>query len=126
MEKVLAVLVLVLFTVSVSFAVETQKEDWWTKLKGKINKLTPTKEATSTTAVGGVRGAKDEGGEALYWKGKETVSKEELERFSTAVDYATKGEKQEAIKRFEDFLKKYPKSALVDDVKKSLKILKSE
>ncbi|MDP2168729.1 MAG: hypothetical protein Q8J64_10415 [Thermodesulfovibrionales bacterium] len=121
---VLSVLSLLVFAASLSFAAE--KENLWTTLKNKVSTMTPTKTVTTTTAVGGLRGAKD-GGETLYWKGKDTtieVTREELDNFSIALDYASKGEKMEARKRFEDFLKKYPSSALAKDAKDSLQMLK--
>ncbi len=92
-----------------------------------MDKLAPPKDTTATTAVGGVRGAKDEGAESLYWKGKEVeVKKEELESFNSALDLAIKGDKAESIKRFEEFLKKYPASTLAKDARESLKVLKEQ
>lgn len=123
MKRVLSVLSLLVFAASLSFAAE--KENLWTTLKNKVSTMTPAKTVTTTTAVGGLRGAKNEG-ETLYWKGKETtieVTREELDNFSIALDYASKGEKIEARKRFEDFLKKYPSSALAKDAKDSLQML---
>lgn len=125
MKKVLAVLLVILFGVTVSLAAE--KQDFWGKLKSKVEKITPSKGGQSTTAVGGVRGAKDETGDTLYWKGKEPqVSKDELESFNKALDSATKGQKADAIRKFEAFLKQYPSSALAGDAKESLKKLKTE
>ncbi|MBI4823734.1 MAG: hypothetical protein HY805_05835 [Nitrospirae bacterium] len=123
MKKTLAILLVMLLASTVAFAGDKGDKDFWSNLKGKIEKVTP-KGSQGTTAVGGVRGAKDEG-ESLYWKGKAPeVSKEELESFNSALDSAIKGQKTDAIAKFEAFLKKYPSSALAVDAKESLKKLR--
>ncbi len=119
MKKVLMVFLAVLFIASVCGAAE--KSGWWTNLKGKVDKMTAPKSQT-TTAVGGVRGAKEES-ETVYWKGKEKVSKEELDAFGRALSLALEGKVKEAEKGFKSFLDKYPKSALAEDAKKSLQEL---
>ena len=121
MKRAFAVLALLLLASSVAFA--SEKADWWTNLKNKARKITPTKTTTTTTAVGGLRGTK-EGEEALYWKGKEvSVAKEELESFNSALDLAISGEVYAAKEGFEGFLRSYPQSALADDARQSLRML---
>jgi len=119
MKKALTVFLVILFMAAIGHAAE--KSGWWTDLKGKVDKLTAPKSQT-TTAVGGVRGAKEES-ETVYWKGKEKVSKEELDAFGSALNLALEGKAKEAEKGFKSFLDKYPKSALAEDARKSLQEL---
>lgn len=122
MRKAFAVLALVFLVSSVTLA--SEKTDWWANLKNKVKKMTPSKTTTTATAVGGLRGTKEES-ETLYWKGKETaVSKDELDSFISALDLAIKGEAASARAGFEGFLKFYPSSALADDARQSLRMLK--
>lgn len=125
MKKSALVFVLVISALLITSAYSAEKEDFWSSLKSKVNKLAPAKSGATTTAVGGVRGAKEDG-DAVYWKGKEaekTVPKAELDSFSSALDAAQKGDKAEAKKRFEAFVKKYPSSALAEDARKSIEML---
>lgn len=122
MRKVVLFLVISLLASMPAFSGE--KSDWWGSLKAKISKITPTKTHTTVTAVGGLRGGKEQE-EALYWKGKEpSITKDELEVFSKALDFAISGDSIRAREGFERFLSKYPSSALSDDAKKSLNMLK--
>jgi len=117
-------LFLMVFVLASMPAFSGEKSDWWGSLKAKISKITPTKTQPTVTAVGGLRGGKEQE-ESLYWKGKEpSVTKEELEAFNKALDFAIKGDSIRAKEGFERFLSTYPSSALADDAKKSLKMLK--
>lgn len=81
--------------------------------------VTPAKKAASTAAVGGVRGAKNDGASDLYWKGKAEpieVNDEELKAFNLALQSAVIGEKDESLRLFQDFLAAYPESPLKEDV----------
>jgi len=80
------------------------------------------------TAVGGVRGAAEDANDSLYWKGKENqvqVPEEELDMFNSALDMAVEGKNAEAMKRFEEFLAKYPESTLKKDASDALANIKS-
>lgn len=120
MKRVMAIVLSFLLVAAVSFAVE--KGEWWSNLKGKIDKLSPPKTTTTTTAVGGVRGAKDDS-ETVYWKGKEKIVAKEFQSFVSAMNSAIEGKTEEAITGFKGFLKEYPTSALAEDAKESLRIL---
>lgn len=122
MRKI-AIFLMIFFIASVP-AFSGEKSDWWGSLKAKISKITPKKTQPTTTAVGGLRGDKEKE-EALYWKGKEpSVTKDELDAFNRALDLAIKGDSLRAKEGFERFLSTYPSSALADDARKSLKLLK--
>ena len=91
----------------------TKKDPFWERLSQKLEKITPAKKGTTTTAVGGVRGAKNDEATDVYWKGKEKsveLSLEEMQSFSAAVDSRMKGDNQLALKQFEEFLALYPQS----------------
>lgn len=76
-----------------------------------------------STAVAGVRGAEEKEEESLFWFGKDTVTKDELDLFKAALDKAESGDKTTARQNFESFLNKYPKSALAPDAYEILKTL---
>lgn len=91
-----------------------QKDGFWDKLQYKLEKVTPAKKASSTTAVGGVRGAKNDDAADIYWKGKDKSSElneEELQKFNLAVESKLKGDNESALKQFDEFLAVYPHSA---------------
>ena len=102
------------------------KSALWLKLKQKLEQMAPQKK-TTTTAVGGVRGAKDQSADTLYWKDeavKTTVDETEYKRFNDAYQLANDGKGAEAISQFESFLKDYPQSALRDDAQQALASLR--
>lgn len=91
------------------------KDSFWDNLQGKLEKVTPAKKSSVTTAVGGVRAAKNEPASDMYWKGKDkspSVPEDELQKFKIAVDTKVNGNNEEALKLFQEFLKKYPQSSL--------------
>lgn len=90
-----------------------EKDGFWDKLQNKLEKVTPAKKASATTAVGGVRGAKNDDATEIYWKGKDKSSEmneEELHKFNLAVESKVKGDNELAMKQFEEFLAAYPLS----------------
>lgn len=90
-----------------------KREGFWESLSGKLEKITPVKKGVTTTAVGGVRGAKSDEATDIYWKGREKpaeAGEEELQKFSAAVESRMKGDGQQALKQFEEFLSDYPQS----------------
>lgn len=102
------------------------KDQYWGNLKGKMQGITPRKQTNVTTAVGGVRGAKDDSADSVYWKGREhaEVNEEELLKFNSAVDLAMNGENDKAIAALDEFLKAYPDSALRLDALDAMAALK--
>jgi TolA-binding protein len=102
---------------------------WLKGIQQKISQIMPKKAVPVSTGVAGVRGAKEDSQVKLYWKGKkgeESVSQEELTEFKEGIDLAEKGDKPGAIHELEEFMKKYPDSALVPDAKKTLDLVKAE
>jgi TolA-binding protein len=129
-KRLLIAIFILIFSASLVFAGEVQQEKgWWKELKSKIEKITPTKR-TFTTAVGGVRGAREEGSGKLYWKGVEeegpSISDVELEKFQIAVDMALEDKNAEALAAFEDFMRLYPESTLKKDAEEAVDRLKAE
>lgn len=90
-----------------------QKNGFWDKLQYKLEKVTPAKKASATTAVGGVRGAKNDDAMDIYWKGKDKspeLNEEELQKFNLAVESKLKGDNESSLKQFNEFLDMYPNS----------------
>ena len=71
MKKIAGLCLALLLTCTVTQAAENSadKAGLWSKMRSKIEQVTPKKKAASETVVGGVRGAKEEGSSDLYWKG---------------------------------------------------------
>lgn len=93
---------------------DVKKEGFWNKLQNKLEKVTPSKKAGTTTAVGGVRGAKNDDATDIYWKGKDKsleMAEEEMQKFNLAVESKMKGDNEQALKQFEEFLLLYPQSS---------------
>ena len=129
MKKTIGMLIACIFLAVGAHAEEPKKEiSTWEKIRQKIEKITPKQKPTVTTAVGGVRGAKTDGHE-LYWKGEEmpiSISAEEIDLFTSALQLAESGEGANATAAFEDFLAKYPKSLLAPDAQGALAELSKE
>ena len=129
-----AVLVVLLGLCTMAIAEEPAKKEsgfseWLKSMQQKVSQLVPKKSVSMSTGVAGVRGAKEDTHAKLYWKGKkgdETISEEELTAFKKGLDRAAKGDTAEAINEFDEFLKLYPDSSLVPDVKKALDMAKLE
>jgi TolA-binding protein len=129
MKRIAAIILGVFLLTPGAFAEEKKDKGFWENLKAKVEKLQPTRKTPETTAVGGVRGAKDHSAEDLYWKGEEEkgeIKPEELDAFSAGIDKASEGKKDEAVKLFEEFVNKYPKSRLKEDATKAIGELKAE
>lgn len=126
------VLVVLLGLCSLAIAEEQAKKEsgfaeWLKNMQQKVSQLTPKKSVPLSTGVAGVRGAKEDSHAKLYWKGKkgdETINEEELAEFKEGLDRAAKGDTTGAIHEFDEFLKLYPDSTLVPDVKKALDMAK--
>ncbi len=102
---------------------------WLKGLQRKMEQIVPRKSIAPSTGVAGVRGAKEDSRTTLYWKGKKTeeaVSEEELKEFEEGVAFASKGDKANAVRELEEFMKQYPDSSLIPDAKKTLDLVKLE
>lgn len=103
--------------------------EWLKGIQKKISKIVPKKTLPQSTGVAGVRGAKEDSSAKLYWKGKkgeELVSEQEMGEFKEGIECAEKGDRAGAIKGLEEFMRKYPDSALIPDAKKTLDLVKVE
>lgn len=101
----------------------------WSQMKNKLERITPQKKTVSTTAVGGVRAAKDQSDETLYWKDEDLgarISDAELSSFKDAYQAVEAGKKDEASTKFADFIKAYPQSPLRSDAEAAVKTLQSQ
>lgn len=128
MKRFIVICLIGFMSLSVAYAEETEQEGFWSKLKSKIESITPKKKANVTTAVGGVRGAQDQSANVLYWKGKEIdeeVTADELNQFKSALECAMNGNTDESLKRFDEFIAQYPQSPLRADAVKAMESLKA-
>ncbi len=121
------ILLIVLSLMAPSAVLAAKGGSFWSSLKSRIMGITPKKQATVTTAVGGVRGALSDEAEDVYWKGKEIneVDEAELMKFNEALDMAVKGDEANSLKAFESFLDEYPNSSLRSDALDAVSALKS-
>ena len=135
MKKSFFVILMLILSCSTVFALEQETRrgsvmtDWLRSLQQKIAQLTPKKSMPMNTSVAGVRGARENSQAKLYWKGKkgdEAVSEEELSEFKEGLEAIEKGDGPRAIRELEEFMKLYPDSALIPDVKKTLDLVKAE
>jgi TolA-binding protein len=126
------VLVVLLGLCTMAIADEPAKKqssfsEWLKSMQLKVSQLVPKRSVPMSTSVAGVRGAKEDTHAKLYWKGKkgdEAVNEDELAEFKEGLDRAAKGDTPGAMHEFDEFLKMYPDSALVPDVKKALDLAK--
>ncbi len=103
--------------------------EWLKSLQRKVEQIVPKKATPMSTGVAGTRGAKEDSQAKLYWKGKkgdEAVTEEELAKFKAGLDLAEKGDRAGSIKELEDFMGRYPDSALIPDAKKTMEMVKAE
>ena len=127
--KTILMLIMLLTVVFVCGAQGAEKDTFWDTLKVKLSKITPAKKVDVTTSVAGVRGAKNSSDSDVYWKGKdksEFVTEEELQKFNLAVDAKVKGNNEQALKQFEEFLNGYPQSPLRLDALQAVEKIKIE
>ncbi len=102
---------------------------FWNKVRKMIESVTPKKKMAVTTAVGGVRGAQTQADDELYWMDEETgkeISEAELTTFSNAVQIASEGKNEEALKMFDSFMSQYPESRFFNEAKEATEILRQE
>lgn len=125
-KPTLQLLSLLLLTTVPGLAPAQDSSSFWNTLGGKLEQLTPQKKAAVTSAVGGIRGAKDLPADTLYWKGEtqqQTVDAEEYARFKEALTAGSTGQPQ-AIELFESFLRDFPQSSLRPEADSALQQLK--
>lgn len=106
-----------------------EKDGFWNRMLNRLEKVTPAKKTSTTTAVGGVRGAKNEDATDIYWKGKDKpleVPEDELQKFNAGVETKLKGNNEQALKQFEEFLAVYPNSSLRLDGLQAAERIRSE
>lgn len=95
-------------------AADKTDSGFWEMLRMKIEQLTPQKKLSTTTAVGGVRGAPVEVDD-IYWKGEakpQAIDADELAAFQKALTLGEAGQKEQALAAFAEFSRAYPASAL--------------
>ncbi|OGP63825.1 MAG: hypothetical protein A2V65_01940 [Deltaproteobacteria bacterium RBG_13_49_15] len=119
----IAVMMVLLLGVS-AYAADAQDPgaDFWKSMLSKIGQFVPKKKIATETSIAGIRGASQEG-ETLYWKGEAenvVVSEKELEQFKAAVEKALSGEREQALRMFQDFSKAYPESPLRIDSQQAI------
>ncbi len=129
-SRVLVVLACLWLLAGAATAQEEKKApDFWSALRARIEALVPVKQPGETTAVGGVRGAKNGDAEGLYWKGDQqspvVVSEAEALAFRQAMDLVAAGTRAEALARFEQFLVTYPESGMRKDAVAAIEELKA-
>lgn len=126
MRKSIFFLLLIAFNSTMLQAAENSSPGFFEMLRMKIEQLTPHKKLSTTTAVGGVRGAPVENTD-VYWKGEakpSAIDADELMAFRHAVTLVEAGKKQEARTAFDDFTKKFPDSMLRKDAESAIAQLK--
>lgn len=119
---IISIAILMSYSISIAGDEPTPNESIWEKLRVKIENLTPKKKLIAVTAVGGVRGAKNES-EELYWKdeAKEAdVSEEELLKFSTVVQAASEAPVEKALELLNGYISENPNSYFVNDAKEAV------
>lgn len=95
------------------------------KLRMKVEQLTPQKQVSTSTAVGGVRGSAVAAAD-VYWKGEakpQTIDAAELEAFQKGVALAESDQKAQARAVFAEFAKTYPESILKADAEEFMRHL---
>jgi TolA-binding protein len=103
--------------------------DWLKTIQKKIDKIVPKKIQPLSTDVAGMRGTTEDATVKLYWKGKkndELFTEEEMSEFKKGIDLAVKGDRPEAVKGLQSFMKQYPDSALIPDAKRTLDLVKTD
>lgn len=115
MKRLLAALLCLLFSAAIANGEQAGKKDaFWDKLQNQLVKVAPVKKQASQGIPGGVRGAKNDEANDVYWKGKDKtvdMADDELQKFSAAVATKIKGDNEQALKLFEEFLAMYPQSS---------------
>ena len=128
MKKISVLLLGLALASTTLYAAENSEPGFWERLRMKIEQLTPQKKLSTTTAVGGVRGAPVEEAD-VYWKGEAkpaAIDPDELTAFQNAMSLVDAGKKTEAQAAFAAFSNKYPESPLHKDAEQALSMLQSK
>ncbi len=125
-HMVIVSIIILFFCVSVH-AGNDEKGDagFWKGLIIKIGQIVPKKKLVVKTSVAGIRGASADA-DTIYWKDEEkriVVTEEEFDLFKAAVNEAVIGNRDGALKMFEQFRVSYPESPLNIDTKKAIEEL---
>lgn len=122
--RIKSYVMIILLLAASSYGGESKQGSFWSALSDKLEKA-PRKRPLITTAVGGVRGTKNEAAD-LYWKGKQRaeLEQEEAEAFRAALSSAASGDKEEALKGFEHFIVQYPNSLFREEAATAVAELK--
>jgi hypothetical protein len=115
MKRITASMLCLLFAVAVAHGAQVGKKDaFWDMMQNKLVKVAPVKKQSTQGIPGGVRGAKNDDANDIYWKGKDKtveMTDEEMQKFSLAMETKLKGDNEQALKLFEEFLVMYPQSS---------------
>lgn len=122
LKKLFITVVILFLTTTLVFS---QQSTVIEKVKEKIKGIRVTNSINKTTAIAGVRGAEEKEDATLFWYGKDSIAKEELDLFQSGLDKLEKGDASSARSIFEMFLNKYPKSVLSPDAYEVIKTLKN-
>jgi hypothetical protein len=134
-KKIVAIAVLICLSFTMTLAKEQEGKtgpsisEWLKGLQKKLEQIVPRKTVPLRMTAAGGRGVREDSQPKLYWKGKkgeEEVTEEELTKFKSALDAAEKGDRTGAIKELGEFMKQYPDSSLIPDVKRTLDLVKAE
>lgn len=130
MKKMIAIALLGAVLAAPAYSADDKQDggSLWERLRRKIELLTPRKKITTTTAVGGVRGALADADD-VYWKGEantQPVEEEELAAFKKALALYDAGDIPGAQAGFADFVKSHPDSRLRPDAEQALAQLQAK
>ncbi len=128
MKKIIGIAVAAAFILTMAFTVDSygasSLSSWLKRITYKIKVISGSdNSSTKRNAVAGVKGTEAENKEELYWK---SVQVEDAEKtlMNEAIALAEEGKNELAIKKLEEFVEKYPESALIEDAKAGLLAMK--
>ena len=134
LKMVVSVLLLAFVSANPVYGADAkQGASLWERLRFKIERLTPKKKITTTTAVGGVRGSQVVADD-VYWKSEANTNTEtkagvidddELASFKKALGLVDAGDVAGAQTGFAEFLKQHPDSPLRKDAEMALQQLQA-
>jgi TolA-binding protein len=117
---------LLLAILALPLALQAAEGDYWQQLKERLAQIAPQKKGSATTAVGGVRGSKEQAADTLYWKDEAVivqVPEEEYARFAAAQQSVADGKNELAMSGFQSFVDDYPQSALKAEALAAIDVL---
>jgi TolA-binding protein len=134
MKKSMILILTLALCSAVAVAQEQEKKssgiaEWLRGLQKKISQIVPKQDLPVSTGVAGVRGAKEDSAAKVYWKGKkgeDAVTEDEMAKFKAAIELASAGDREGALKQLDEFMKQNPDSALIPDARKTYDLVKAE